>query len=133
MGTRVHASPALTEAPFRRPRQFSPAQVLVLSFAALIALGAILLRLPLSAARDPLGVQLHGGPCSRRAGAHRSAIPPPPAVLTSAGAGTQFCGADRPGRDSLASANFCSARSAHVSGCTLHRHVGGLCHRPDRG
>jgi trk system potassium uptake protein TrkH len=54
MGTRVHASPALTEASSRRRRQFSPAQVLVLSFAALIALGAILLRLPISAARDPL-------------------------------------------------------------------------------
>jgi trk system potassium uptake protein TrkH len=54
MGTRVHASPALADAPFRRRRQFSPAQVLVLSFAALIASGAILLRLPISAARDPL-------------------------------------------------------------------------------
>lgn len=54
MGIRVHASPALPEAPFRRRRTFSPAQVLVLSFAALIASGAILLRLPLSAAREPL-------------------------------------------------------------------------------
>ena len=54
MGTRVHASPALAEGPFRRRRQFSPAQVLVLSFTALVALGAILLRLPISAARDPL-------------------------------------------------------------------------------
>jgi trk system potassium uptake protein TrkH len=54
MGTRVHASPALAEAPFRRRRQFSPAQVLVLSFAALIALGAMLLRLPIAAAREPL-------------------------------------------------------------------------------
>ena len=54
MGTRVHASSALAEAPFRRRRQFSPAQVLVLSFAALIASGAILLRLPISAAREPL-------------------------------------------------------------------------------
>jgi trk system potassium uptake protein TrkH len=54
MGTRAHASPALAEAAFRRHRQFSPAQVLVLSFTALIASGAILLRLPVSAARDPL-------------------------------------------------------------------------------
>lgn len=54
MGTRVHASPALAAAPFRRRRQFSPAQVLVLSFMALIAAGAILLRLPLAAAREPL-------------------------------------------------------------------------------
>lgn len=54
MGTRGHASPALAEAPIRRRRQFSPAQVLVLSFTALIASGTILLRLPISAARDPL-------------------------------------------------------------------------------
>ena len=54
MGTRVHASSALAEAPFRRRRQFSPAQVLVLSFAALITSGAVLLRLPISAAREPL-------------------------------------------------------------------------------
>ena len=42
MGTGVHASPALAGAPLRRRRQFSPAQVLVVSFAALIASGAIL-------------------------------------------------------------------------------------------
>ena len=54
MGVRVHASPALAEAPLRRRRQFSPAQVLVLSFAALIASGALLLRLPIAAAREPL-------------------------------------------------------------------------------
>ena len=54
MGTRVRVSPALAEAPFRRRRQFSPAQVLVLSFTALIASGTILLRLPISGARDPL-------------------------------------------------------------------------------
>jgi trk system potassium uptake protein len=54
MGTRGHASSALIEAPFRRRRKFSPAQVLVLSFAALTASGAILLRLPISAARAPL-------------------------------------------------------------------------------
>ena len=33
----MHASPGLAEAPIRRRRPFSPAQVLVLSFAALIA------------------------------------------------------------------------------------------------
>jgi trk system potassium uptake protein TrkH len=38
----------------RRRRQFSPAQVLVLSFTALILSGTALLRLPVSAARDPL-------------------------------------------------------------------------------
>jgi trk system potassium uptake protein TrkH len=54
MGTRLHASPALAEASFRRRRRFSPAQVLVLSFAALIVSGGLLLRLPMSAARDPL-------------------------------------------------------------------------------
>ena len=48
------ASPAFAEAPFRRRRQFSPPQVLVLSFTALIASGAVLLRLPISAVRDPL-------------------------------------------------------------------------------
>jgi trk system potassium uptake protein TrkH len=53
MGIRVHASQASAAAPFRR-RQFSPAQVLVLSFAALIVSGAMLLRLPISAAREPL-------------------------------------------------------------------------------
>ena len=55
MAHHSHA-PALAEAPFRRRRQFSPAQVLVLSFTALIASGAILLRLPISAARDPLSL-----------------------------------------------------------------------------
>ena len=38
----------------RSRRQFSPAQVLVLSFTGLILSGAILLRLPISAAREPL-------------------------------------------------------------------------------
>jgi trk system potassium uptake protein len=38
----------------RRRRQFSPAQVLVLSFTGLILSGALLLRLPISAAREPL-------------------------------------------------------------------------------
>lgn len=56
MGTRVHASPALAEAALRRRRQFSPAQVLVISFAALIVSGAVLLRLPIAAARDPLSL-----------------------------------------------------------------------------
>jgi trk system potassium uptake protein TrkH len=54
MGTSSHTSLALAEAPFRRGRQFSPAQVLVLSFTALIASGAILLRLPIAASGDPL-------------------------------------------------------------------------------
>ncbi len=54
MGTRSDAQPALAEAPYRRRRQFSPAQVLVLSFTALIGSGTILLRLPVAAARDPL-------------------------------------------------------------------------------
>jgi trk system potassium uptake protein TrkH len=40
--------------PFRRRRQFSPAQVLVLSFMALVASGAVLLRLPVAAAGEPL-------------------------------------------------------------------------------
>jgi trk system potassium uptake protein TrkH len=53
MGHGSQESPAL-EAPTRRRRQFSPAQVLVLSFTGLIILGAILLRLPVSAAREPL-------------------------------------------------------------------------------
>ena len=56
MTTRSHGSPALAEAPLRRRRQFSPAQVLVLSFTALILAGTILLRLPASAAREPLAV-----------------------------------------------------------------------------
>jgi trk system potassium uptake protein len=54
MGTRVHESPARAGAPAGHRRQFSPAQVLALSFMALIASGAILLRLPISGARDPL-------------------------------------------------------------------------------
>ena len=54
MTSRSHGSPALAGAPLRRRRQFSPAQVLVLSFTALIAFGALLLRLPFSAAREPL-------------------------------------------------------------------------------
>jgi trk system potassium uptake protein TrkH len=54
MGSRVHVSPALAETPFRRRRQFSPAQVLVLSFTALIASGTIMLRLPISGVRDPV-------------------------------------------------------------------------------
>ena len=54
MGTGSYASPALAEAPLRRRRQFSPAQVLVLSFTALIGSGTILLRLPAAAAREPL-------------------------------------------------------------------------------
>lgn len=54
MGIRVDVSPALADPPFRRRRQFSPAQVLVLSFTALIASGTILLRLPIAGARDPL-------------------------------------------------------------------------------
>jgi trk system potassium uptake protein TrkH len=53
MTPRSHGSPAL-EAPRRRRRQFSPAQVLALSFTALIACGTLLLRLPVSAAREPL-------------------------------------------------------------------------------
>jgi trk system potassium uptake protein len=56
MTPRSHGSPALAETPFRRRRQFSPAQVLVLSFTALILAGTILLRLPASAAREPLTV-----------------------------------------------------------------------------
>jgi trk system potassium uptake protein TrkH len=54
MAYHSHTSTALAETAFRRRRQFSPAQVLVFSFTALIASGAILLRLPISAARDPL-------------------------------------------------------------------------------
>jgi len=56
MGTRAHASPAPVEAPVRRRRQFSPAQVLVVTFTALIGSGTILLRLPVSAAGDPLTI-----------------------------------------------------------------------------
>jgi trk system potassium uptake protein len=54
MGHRSQVSPALAEAPARRRRHFSPAQVLVLSFTGLILSGAILLRLPVAAAREPL-------------------------------------------------------------------------------
>ncbi|HSL21250.1 MAG TPA: TrkH family potassium uptake protein [Vicinamibacterales bacterium] len=49
-------SPALAEAPARGRRQFSPAQVLVLGFAALIGSGTILLRMPVSAVREPLSL-----------------------------------------------------------------------------
>ena len=45
----------MTAAALRR-RPFSPAQVLVISFAALIAAGTVLLRLPVSAAGEPLGL-----------------------------------------------------------------------------
>lgn len=51
-----HVSPPLAAASGRVRRQFSPAQVLALSFAALIASGTVLLRLPVSAAREPLSV-----------------------------------------------------------------------------
>jgi trk system potassium uptake protein TrkH len=51
-----NAPSALAHAPSRRRRQFSPAQVLVLSFTALIVAGTLLLRLPASAAREPLTV-----------------------------------------------------------------------------
>jgi trk system potassium uptake protein TrkH len=50
----MHVSPAPVEARLRRRRQFSPAQVLVVCFGALIVLGAVLLRLPLAAAGEPL-------------------------------------------------------------------------------
>jgi trk system potassium uptake protein TrkH len=51
-----HTSPALDRTPLRRRRQFSPAQVLTLSFMALIASGTLLLWLPVSAARQPVSV-----------------------------------------------------------------------------
>jgi trk system potassium uptake protein TrkH len=51
-----NAPSSLAHAPSRRRRQFSPAQVLVLSFTALIVAGTLLLRLPASAAREPLTV-----------------------------------------------------------------------------
>ena len=54
MAHRSHVSPAPADAPPRRRRQISPAQVLVLSFAGLIVSGTILLRVPISAARAPL-------------------------------------------------------------------------------
>jgi trk system potassium uptake protein len=50
--TPVPAPPAGTST--GRHRQFSPAQVLVLSFTGLILCGALLLRVPISAAREPL-------------------------------------------------------------------------------
>ena len=56
MSLRSQASPALAEAPARGRRPFAPAQVLVLSFATLIVSGTVLLRLPVSAAREPLAV-----------------------------------------------------------------------------
>src|SRR5512134_222761 len=56
MSPRSQASPGLAEAPARRRRSFSPAQVLVLSFTALVVSGTVLLRLPVSAAREPLSV-----------------------------------------------------------------------------
>lgn len=54
MGHRTQVSAPLAATSSRRRRQFSPAQVLVLSFTGLILSGAILLRLPISAAREPL-------------------------------------------------------------------------------
>jgi trk system potassium uptake protein len=51
---RSPAAPQLAPASVARRRQLAPAQVLVLSFAALIASGTILLWLPVSAAREPL-------------------------------------------------------------------------------
>ena len=56
MTSRPQGSTTLAEVSVRRRRQFSPAQVLVLSFTALIASGTLLLRLPVSAARDPLTI-----------------------------------------------------------------------------
>jgi trk system potassium uptake protein TrkH len=56
MGRPSELSPPLAGASTRARRQFSPAQVLVLSFAALIVSGTVLLRLPVSAAREPLSV-----------------------------------------------------------------------------
>jgi trk system potassium uptake protein TrkH len=56
MTSRTHPSSPLAYARAGRRRQFSPAQVLVLSFTALIVAGTILLRLPASAAREPLTV-----------------------------------------------------------------------------
>lgn len=54
MGHPAPTSPASSEDPRRRRGQVSPAQVLVLSFTALIATGALLLRLPVSSAHEPL-------------------------------------------------------------------------------
>jgi trk system potassium uptake protein TrkH len=56
MGHSTHGPAAVAEAPGRRYRQFSPAQVLVLSFLGLTLGGAVLLWLPISAAREPLSV-----------------------------------------------------------------------------
>lgn len=52
----LEPSAALTATPARRQKPFSPAQVLVLSFTALIATGTILLRLPVSATGESLTV-----------------------------------------------------------------------------
>lgn len=54
MGHRAQVSGPLAATWFRGRRQFSPAQVLVLCFTGLIVSGGILLRLPISAAREPL-------------------------------------------------------------------------------
>ena len=54
MGQRSHVSPPLAGTSLRSRRQFSPAQVLVLSFTGLILSGAVLLRLTISATREPL-------------------------------------------------------------------------------
>ncbi|MGH9349332.1 MAG: TrkH family potassium uptake protein [Vicinamibacterales bacterium] len=52
--TRGRSSPASAASSARARRQFSPAQVLVLTFAALIVVGTVLLRLPVAATREPL-------------------------------------------------------------------------------
>lgn len=54
MGHRSQVPAPLAATSTGRRRQFSPAQVLVLSFTALILSGTVLLRLPVSAARDSL-------------------------------------------------------------------------------
>ena len=54
MGHRSKVVTPIAGMSIRSRRQFSPAQVLVLSFTGLIVSGAILLRLPISAARAPL-------------------------------------------------------------------------------
>lgn len=54
MGHRSKVVTPVAGMSIRSRRQFSPAQVLVLSFTGLILSGAILLRLPISAAREPL-------------------------------------------------------------------------------
>jgi trk system potassium uptake protein TrkH len=56
MGHRTQIAPPPAGASFRRHRQFSPAQVLAIGFTGLILCGATLLRLPISAAREPLGL-----------------------------------------------------------------------------